>query len=228
MGSKNRIAKHILPIILKNRRENQWYVEPFVGGANLIDKVDGNRLGNDTNPYLIALLQKMAEGINKEDIPFIGEKEYQDIKKNKEKYPDWLVGYVGFQLSFAAKFFGGYRRDQAGVRDYSNEAKQNILAQQNSLKGVVFVTGDYLDLEIPCNSIVYCDPPYKDTTKYSHSLDYEVFYRWLRKLHTDGHCVFVSEYNMPPDFKIVWEKEVSSNLDVKTKGKKETEKLYTL
>ena len=41
MGSKNRIAKHILPIILKDRIENQYYVEPFVGGANMIDKVDG-------------------------------------------------------------------------------------------------------------------------------------------------------------------------------------------
>ena len=35
MGSKNRIAKYILPIILKDRKEGQWYVEPFVGGANM-------------------------------------------------------------------------------------------------------------------------------------------------------------------------------------------------
>ena len=39
MGSKARIAKHILPIILKDRKPNQWYSEPFTGGANLIDKV---------------------------------------------------------------------------------------------------------------------------------------------------------------------------------------------
>lgn len=38
MGSKRRIAKDILPIILENRKENQFYVEPFVGGCNLIDK----------------------------------------------------------------------------------------------------------------------------------------------------------------------------------------------
>lgn len=41
MGSKNRYAKEILPLILKDRKENQWYVEPFVGGANVIDKVGG-------------------------------------------------------------------------------------------------------------------------------------------------------------------------------------------
>ncbi len=41
MGSKARIAKHILPIILKDRKDGQWYVEPFVGGANLIEEKTG-------------------------------------------------------------------------------------------------------------------------------------------------------------------------------------------
>jgi len=41
MGSKNRIAKHLLPIMLAERKPDQWWVEPFVGGANMIDKVEG-------------------------------------------------------------------------------------------------------------------------------------------------------------------------------------------
>jgi DNA adenine methylase len=32
MGSKNRIAKEILPIMLKERGQRTW-VEPFVGGG---------------------------------------------------------------------------------------------------------------------------------------------------------------------------------------------------
>ena len=55
MGSKNRHAKALLPIILKNRRDDQWYVEPFVGGFNMIDKVPGLRLANDSHYYLIEL-----------------------------------------------------------------------------------------------------------------------------------------------------------------------------
>ena len=108
MGSKNRIAKHILPIMLMDRKPDQWWVEPFVGGANMIDKVDGKRLGNDCNKYLIALLKELQMQIPFEP-PHIGEQEYKTIQHNKDKYPDWLVGYVGFNLSFAAKFFGGYR-----------------------------------------------------------------------------------------------------------------------
>ena len=56
MGSKDRIAKHILPIMLAERKPDQWWVEPFVGGANMIDKVEGNRIGNDSHEFLIALL----------------------------------------------------------------------------------------------------------------------------------------------------------------------------
>lgn len=56
MGSKNKISKELLPLIIKNRIPNQWYVEPFVGGCNMIDKVDGNRIGNDSNIYLIEML----------------------------------------------------------------------------------------------------------------------------------------------------------------------------
>ena len=46
-GNKSRIAKHILPIILNDRKPNQWFVEPFVGGANITDKVEGFRLASD-------------------------------------------------------------------------------------------------------------------------------------------------------------------------------------
>lgn len=79
MGSKNRIAKHILPIMLAERKPDQWWVEPFVGGANMIDKVDGKRIGSDTNKYLIALLKEMQSNIPFNP-PHIGEKEYKEIQ----------------------------------------------------------------------------------------------------------------------------------------------------
>ena len=64
MGSKNRLAKELLPIILKDRKQGQWYVEPFVGGANMIDKVDGNRIGSDNNKYLIEALKMIRDNPN--------------------------------------------------------------------------------------------------------------------------------------------------------------------
>lgn len=227
MGSKNRIAKYILPIILKDRKKDQWYVEPFCGGCNSLDKVANPRIGNDSNKYLIALLKEMQTQIPFRP-PHIGEKMYKVIQKNKDNFPDWLVGYVGFNLSFAAKFFGGYRRDKAGVRDYENEAQQNLLAQQKFLIGIDFSYVDYNLLQIPDESIIYCDPPYKETTKYKDKFNYYDFYDWCRCMKQKGNTIFISEYQMPSDFICVWEKEVSRNLDVYGKNKRGTERLFTL
>ena len=58
MGSKNRLAKYLLPVMLPYRKNSeQCWIEPFVGGANMIDKIAGDRLGNDNHPFLISILQ---------------------------------------------------------------------------------------------------------------------------------------------------------------------------
>lgn len=100
LGSKRKHAKELLPIILKNRKENQWYIEPFVGGANVIDKVDGNRIGSDIDEDLICLWKAVSE---EGWIPpkHISEEEYKQIKNSKEITP--LRGYTAFALSFGAK-----------------------------------------------------------------------------------------------------------------------------
>ena len=227
MGSKRRIAKDILPIILKDRKDSQCFYDLFCGGGNLLEKVDGNRVANDNNEYLIELFKYMqTDNFN---LPFVGEIEYKNIQNNKENYPKWLVGYVGFQLSFGAKFFGGYRRDKAGIRNYENEAQQNLKAQQNLIKDVEFVCGSYDKVKLEQNSIIYCDIPYKNSTKYntSKNFDYDKFYDWCIERHKEGHKVFISEYDMPEDkFECVWSKEISSSLTKNTGSKKGIEKLF--
>ena len=54
MGSKSRIAKYIVPIIQKYIDENRitTYFEPFVGGANVIDKIDCDKLKHSMNSLL--------------------------------------------------------------------------------------------------------------------------------------------------------------------------------
>jgi len=225
MGSKRKIAKYILPIILKDRQPYQHYVEPFCGGCNILDKVSGKRIASDIDKYLIALCQEMQK--ENFSIPFIGEKEYYEIKNNQSNYPNWLLGYVGFQLSFGAKWFGGYRRDKAGIRDYANEAQQNLRAQQNLIKGVEFYCCNYWELEIPENSIIYCDPPYANSTKYKNGFDHTKFWDWCEKKAKEGYSIFVSEYSAPSNWVSIWKKEMVVGLDVKT-TKIETENLFIL
>ena len=227
MGSKNRIAKDLIPIITKDLQPNQWYIEPFVGGANMIDKVNHQlKLGADSNRYLIALLQYVQDGGKLPE--YITKETYLEVKNNKDNYNDWYVGYIGFICSFRGMFFKGYsgiNRERSGKeRNYQKERTNNILKQ--NLKDITFECCSYDELIIPDNSIIYCDPPYQNTTKYKDDFDSDKFWDWCRLKAKEGHKVFVSEYNAPDDFTCIWQKEINSNLG--GTSKKATEKLFTI
>ncbi|MBL85577.1 MAG: adenine methyltransferase [Winogradskyella sp.] len=209
MGSKARFAKHILPIILKDRQPRQSYIEPFAGGMNMIDKVDGIRIANDQHEELMAMWQALIYE-NWDPPKSVSEDEYKAIKYNQDDYPKHLVAYVGFN-SFGGKWFAGYRRDKQGKRDYWAEHYRNITKQVPNLEGVILSCKSYTELEIPENSIVYCDPPYASTTKYRDSFDHDKFWEWCRQQSKLGHQVFISEYNAPEDFKCIWEKPAKTS-----------------
>lgn len=83
---------------------------------------------------------------------------------------------------------------------------------------------DYMEVEIEKDSIIYCDPPYKNTAKYiTRDFNHDDFYNWARKQNN----IFISEYNMPDDFKIVNEKNIKSILSATSNSKTVTEKLFT-
>jgi DNA adenine methylase len=224
MGSKNRLAKELLPIILKDRKSDQWYVEPFCGGCGMFDKVDNPRMGNDSHYYLISLLKVLQRGW--EPPLEITEEDYKLAQHYKDSLPPELVGYIGFQLSYGGKWFGGYRRDKEGKRNYSLEAYKNTIKQAPLLKDAVFYQGSYLDLEIPRNSIIYADPPYAGTTQYNDKFNHDIFWEWCRIMKEAGHQVFISEYTAPNDFTCVWSKEVYNTLDKNTGGKIGIERLF--
>lgn len=221
MGSKNRIAKEILPIILKDRKPGQWYVEPFVGGANMIDKVDGPRIGADSNPFVIEALKLIRD--NPESLPDnITEAKYYELKD--KKLLNGITGIVGFGCSFGSKFYGGFARS-ANSRNYMRETRSNALNQSPKLKDIIFINVSYEFLDIPKGAIIYCDPPYKGTTGYVSGFDHAKFWNWVRVKSLEGYTIFVSEYSAPPDFDEVWAKELTTGFSIHD-AIKGTEKLF--
>ena len=112
------------------------------------------------------------------------------------------------------------------VEHYQKEQINNILKQSTNISDVIFKCSSYDALDIPANSIIYCDPPYNGTTKYKDSFDSDAFWQWCRDKAKEGHTVYVSEYNAPEDFKCIWEKQINSNLGGTSKTA--TEKLFTI
>lgn len=231
MGSKNRIAKHILPIMLKDRKEGQYWVEPFVGGANMIDKVTGNRIGGEFNQYIARMWDSLSCGWTPRNID---KEEYSLIKTNKDQYNEDFVGWVGIACSYSGKWFGGFAgkvKTKQGIRDYQKEAFINLEKQRPNILCVEFKHASYDELNIPANSIIYCDPPYEGTTGYKGKFNHADFWQWCREKSKEGHTVFISEYSAPDDFECIWRQEVKSSLSANGKGggsKKSVEKLFTI
>jgi DNA adenine methylase len=228
MGSKNRIAKHLLPIILKDRKEGQWYVEPFVGGANMIDKVEGNRIGADSNQHLISALKLVRD--NPESIPLNNSEftraDYEDAKKKHFSQLTQLECLMLFALSFSAMFGSSFAVGRAR-EDFVRAAKGNATKQSPKIQGVNFIDCGYRYLDLPTKSIVYCDPPYAKTTGYKGSdFNHTEFWQKCRDWCASGHQVFISEYAAPDDFACVWKKEISVSVAKSGKGKKGVEKLF--
>ena len=232
MGSKARIAPYILPIILKSRKPDQWYVEPFAGGMNSMAGVTGNRLAGDSNTYLIALWKALLSGWMP---PKITREDYYRIRDSKDTYSDFLVGWAGICCSYCGKWFDSFSGEvntRVGtLRDYQEEALRNLRPQITSLMGVSLVAADYRDLPIPPRSIIYCDPPYGSHRGYRVPFDHAGFWSWCGERVLEGHTLFVSEYRAPAPFRCVWQGALKSSLSAngKTGGSRTAiERLFSL
>lgn len=220
MGSKNRLAKELVPIIQKYIDDNniENYLEPFVGGCSIIEKIKcKNRYGSDNHKYLIALLKQIKKDI--EEIPdTIDKTTYYQVKENFDKYNDWFVGLVGFCASYNAKWFNGYANNVktkiGTIRNYTDESIKNIKKQAPLLKDIIFNCCDFRDVKPVKNFVIYCDIPYKNTTQYSTSKNfpYEEFYEWCKKMSKDN-IVLISEYDMPKEFECIWSKKIETSMD---------------
>lgn len=229
MGSKNRIAKYILPIMLAEAEKHgiTTWVEPFVGGANMIDKVPESykRIGIDLNEHVIHALSDIRD--KPEQLP---EKfTFEERKFWKQQEATEFMSWACIVTSFGVDLLGGYARE-SGSDDttFCGYGKRNALKQSPKLQNVLLFNAqyDYFQFE---NSLIYCDPPYQKTSGYkTGSFNHEEFFQWCRDMKAKGNIVFVSEYNAPDDFEVVWQGEIKTNFSSQRKEAthKAVEKLF--
>ena len=242
LGSKQRIAKYIVPIIQQTIDETHanTFVEPFVGGCNVIDKVRCNhKIGIDKDRYLIALLKHVQDGLPlydevTKDLYDKARKAYQ--QNDTSELSEWEIGCIGHLASYNGRFFEGgyakpvYEHTPKGdrYRDYYKEGKQGLLkqAEKDGFKYIDFVCGDYKDYSDFERTVIYCDPPYEGKKSYDKNLtiDYTEFWNWVRTM-SEKNIVFVSELQAPDDFECIWKQEISRTIKVNDKSKS-IEKLF--
>lgn len=236
VGSKNRLSKELAPIIQSYIRDDTVaYIEPFVGGANMIDKIEHhNKIGSDLHKELIAL-HKFNRDYSDNLPSTITEEQYLSVKNNKNAYSDYYVGLVGFCATFGAKYFGGYARgyktDGVTPRDLPNEAVRNLQKQAPNIQGIKFECKSFTDYNPSDykNCVFYLDPPYRKTLSYSTGgFPHEEFDKWAIELGKNN-TVLISEYELPEDkFECIWSKDVKVGISGQgdIKNKKRVEKLF--
>lgn len=218
LGGKNRIGKKIATY-LEAIRGDREYLEPFVGGAWVLQEISGRRTASDSNEALITMYLALQDGwIPPEEV---SESMYAEYKL-KQDATDPMTAFIGIGCSFGGKWFGGYAR--SGDRDYCHNARNSLIKQLPKIKDVLFKYRDYHNW-IPYNCLVYCDPPYEGTTGYKDKFDTASFWETMRKW-SENNIVIVSEYKAPTDFKCVLEIPTKTDMHVAGVQEARIEKLF--
>lgn len=239
MGSKSRIAKYIIPFVQKCIDQNNIsdYIEPFVGGANVIDKIIcKNKYGSDINEYLIALLDHVSN--DGKLLSNVSKELYDDARSaynsGSDTFDKVVIANVGFLASYNGRWFdGGYAKpviektkNGERYRDYYQEKKHNLEKQAVNLKDIHFAVKDYREWNLS-GAMIYCDPPYEGAKQFKNSLhfDFDEFWNTMRAWSKNNY-VIISELNAPDDFDCIWQKEAHRSIKSTDGNIRAVEKLF--
>ena len=206
------------------------YFEPFCGSLgvykNMIKYNYKKYIANDLQGDLILMWEKLHQ--DKLILPdSFSEELYRELKETPS--PNALKAVAGFGMSFGGKYFSGYIQKHSGNsgRDFYKEFKNSIdkIKPELQKREIEFNNKNYYDFK-PNNMLIYCDPPYKNTTGYNvGDFDSELFWNTMREWSKNNY-VFISEEVAPDDFEVVWEQNKFRSLNTCNRETK-TEKLFT-
>lgn len=227
MGGKVRISKWLAGHINEHTSRGLPYWEPFVGGAAVVPRVQAcRRIASDASKPLITTYKNLQNGWTPPTI--LTEERYAELKA-KQDPDDPETAFAGFFCSFSGKWFAGYARSRGGERDFCGEAHRGLLKLKPLIEDVEFYHCSYVS-NSPSGFVLYCDPPYVNTTGYGcvGGFDHSEFWTWTRRMAAADNVVLVSEYEAP-DFAVPVG-EVQRNLEMRRSktgpSEKRTERLF--
>jgi len=139
-----------------------------------------------------------------------------------------LTAFAGIGCSFAGKWFGGYAKS-AGGRNYCLNSYNSCNKIRHLLNNIIFNSINFKELN-PDSAVIYCDPPYNNTTGYGFSGDFNSEEFWaIMRIWAKNNTVLISEYKAPHDFKCI--AEFNTKTDIRNKNNQKEyriEKLFTI
>lgn len=233
MGSKARIAKQIKGVILSHVPSTSvTYWEPFAGGMNSFREIAPEfqtSVATDAHEDLMLFWREFLLG-DFDPPRQVSEKEYAALRHAE---PSPLRGFVGFGCSFGGKWFGGYARggfnSDGSPRIHSGESYRAVHRTKKRLQGANILRIDstpFYEIQPAKGDVVYCDPPYANSTGYKEGFDHDSFWGWAKDLNDRGAFVFVSEYSAPPGWGEVWSAPLRKSVSVASDREVAIERLF--
>lgn len=217
LGGKKRQAKRIVQEIISRVEPERIWLEPFVGGANVacVAASSGHfsRLVlADASALVVEMWRAGILGWRPPDS--ISKDLYEHLRQTREVSA--LAGFVHLAASYNGKPWGGYGGGEHSGRNYYEEsirAFDRDCACLSRHPNVSFLCCDFSRIRIEPDAVVYCDPPYANTTGYLHTVS--GFWRWASSIDFPRVSVFVSEFsqNIPEGWSIVSRWSRSSTID---------------
>jgi len=211
LGGKQRLGKHLAPVIQSYAGDTDGYLEPFCGSLGILKHITlPHRVAADYHPDLIQMWNEVKTGAFQCPAS-VSEDQYLHAKQLPS--PSALKAFVGFGMSFGGRFFGAYSQKYLGDKkeDFCKEMTHSLERTRPLIQDVQFVLSDYRDLR-PTNKLVYCDPPYALTrypikyrrdVKHYDVFDSAAFWAVMREW-SKSNVVLISETSAPTDFVEVW------------------------
>ena len=207
VGGKATRSGHILALLNHPDFDGMDYLEPFVGYGHILRRVERKRSYRafDNNPLLVVLLNGVRAG---KRFPRIHKPTYEQLRYRTHDL-SFRRAVAAFAYSYKGMEWGGYFNEcPQRNRWYAEEHERyyKMLRQNEVFMKARIRKSDYRDHD-PRGMLIYCDPPYKNTTGYSANtekieFDHDEFWDTMRRW-SRHNIVFISEYRAPRDFACV-------------------------
>ena len=192
--------------------DSKDYYEPFCGYCHILKRVIGklSYSASDAHPHLVRLLTGVQRH---EALPeHITRERYQELRCSDDVSLESAIAC--FAYSFNGKAWGGYApcyvRRSGRVDDQVKSRLNHYAALQASasFQAARLSLADYRTLSPQAGSLVYCDPPYANTTRYRGTGTFNSNEFWTCMAKWSADCiVIVSEYDAPEGWRCIAQAE---------------------
>ena len=238
-AARRAILKALKPYSFKETINSNTHIPKEIYDAILAGNKDWRNLGVDRSKYKcidrllraetleatkqskgLEMLQSLQSMVASEhdkcvkNILYLANLEY--AKQSKE-----LVNIISSENLEKTK----YSKNVESLAQQENFLRSKSITASNI--SITSVSYDEIDLPDPNETVIICDPPYRNTQGYQVEFDNDKFEQWCIDKAKAGYEIFVCEYNIEnPAFEEVWSKEVINGGGGNKNQKRSVEKLY--